>query len=492
LLACLVIPWYSDSRREIQKQNSQHTYILLLPDLSESIMMMMATSTVKESRRHGLLLLVLLLVQTTTPDWFSTTTAKQRWSSGVGVLVVHAQQQPSCSQDRLLVGNTRGGSEIVALSLLGGGETMTDVLVAEPFITTGLVAPDQILWRDGYYYISTGDTVDNSAIVRYTADGQQDLSWKASGGGLKRPYGFDFYDEMDLLYVSSFMTDQILIYNATTGEYLDVFAQGDATEEGLCNGPNEMDIYDGKLYMTTQGSYIDEEGNLQYAFASQVVVYDLMTGVGSVFIPQPDPDPNGLGFISMLGIKIVCGDDSLLDDDCTVITTDFAGGLRIYTFSDPTQLLDAQSTTYVEGAATGSFALGPDGTIYIPGFASDDSGVVMSFIPELDSMEFFNETSFDVVYGPDGLLARPIGIFYDECDMSMTMTPIGVPTSAPSMGMDAGPVEAPSSPPTTAATDTTPAPSMASRSGKFHHLPSLGWSVGVAIVVLVGSVFGYY
>jgi hypothetical protein len=218
-----------------------------------------------------------------------------------------------------------------------------------------------------------------------------------------------------------------------------------------CNGPNLIAIHDGMLYMTTQGSYIDEDGNLQYAFASQVVVYDLATGEGSVFIPQPEPDPEGMGFISMLAITIGCGELSVLgEEDCTVYTTDFAGGLRLYAFSDQS-LIDMQSTSYAPGAATGSMSLGPDGTIYATGFASEDSGAILSLVPDMDPTD---NSTLTIVYSSMGGmdLARPIGILYvpDETMEGTTGAPTdagsssAAPTASPmEMGGSEAPTESP-------------------------------------------------
>ncbi|CAB9501711.1 expressed unknown protein [Seminavis robusta] len=322
------------------------------------------------------------------------------------------------SEPGLLVGNTRGGDEILLFGLESGS--------VEPFVLPGILeAPDHIVEYGGYYYISTGTTVNTSAIARVPTtfdSGDDDVEFFAFGGGLKRPYGFDF--DGAILYVASFLTDQILMYWADSGDYLGVFAQGNRTEEGLCNGPNQIEIYDGKLYMTTQGSFIDELGDLNYAFASQTVVYDLETGEGQVFIPQPEPDPEGMGFISMLGLKIGCGDESILDDDCTVYTTDFAGGLRLYAFSTQ-ELIDSQSTTYAPGAATGSLTLGDDGTIYIAGFDSEESGAIMSLMPDTDPT---NTGTLSIIYSSSMEdLARPVGILFVESLDDEENFPVGPP-----------------------------------------------------------------
>jgi hypothetical protein len=123
------------------------------------------------------------------------------------------------AEPTLLVGNTRGGSEIFQYGLDSG-------MVSEWIIPNILESPDHIVAYQGQYYISTGTEVNTSSIARMTnvenddtAPIMMELDF-ATGGGLKRPYGFDFYQ--DILYVASFMTDQILMYNATTGDYMGV------------------------------------------------------------------------------------------------------------------------------------------------------------------------------------------------------------------------------------------------------------------------------
>lgn len=330
----------------------------------------------------------------------------------VSIMVSAKDESSSTTEPFLLVGNTCRGdcdSSIVKYGLKSG--------TLDVFIAGGILdAPDHMAEYDGYFYISTGEELYNSAIVRvptskyYTGVvDEEGVEVFAEGGGLKRPYGFDIHQ--DTLYVSSFMTDQILMYNSITGQYIGVFAEGNRTEEGLCNGPNQIEIYQGKLYMTTEGSYIDDNGDVQFAFASQVVVYDLENGKGEVFIPQPDPSPDGQGYVSMFGLMIGCDKESVLEDDCTVYTTDFAGGLRLYSFSDQT-LVDDQSTTYSPGSTTGSLTMSEDRTIYVPGYLDEDSGgVIMSFQPDLDPAN--NDTSSLIFEDESGVwFRRPLGILY--------------------------------------------------------------------------------
>ena len=341
------------------------------------------------------------------------------WASSYLVVFIRA--------DHVLIGNTRGDSSIFKYDLTTGS--------IDTFINGteyGLQSPDHIALKDGYYYISTGNDLNTSAIARWPVDRNNNNNndgntggdnWEllafATGGGLHRPYGFAFHEQ--LLYVASFQTDQILTYDACTGDYVGVFAQGNATAEGLCNGPNQMDIYKDKLYLTTQGSYVDGNGTLQYAFASQVVVYDLTTAEGQVFISQPDPDPNGLGYVSLLGIHIGCDDESVLEDDCTVYTTDFAGGLRLYAFQNTSVPVALLSTTYASDASTGSLSLGGNGTVYIPAFSSDTNGVLIKAVVVVpDEMS----TTTEVLFESADDLQRPIGVlFVRDDDPQLLMDP---------------------------------------------------------------------
>ena len=271
----------------------------------------------------------------------------------------------------LIVGNTRD-NEFPAYRIdpVGFG--------VQPFITAAdtdsvLENPDFFKVYNGLLYVSSGDTIETSAIARFTLAGSF-VDIIASGNGMKRPYGFDIYE--DVLYVASFRSDQVLKFSATDGTFMGVFAQGNQTREGLCNGPNHVAISDGKLYMTTQGSIITPEGELKYpGFPSEVVVYDIETGNGKVFIDQPEVLPGSLGFISMLGLLIECE-----GDDCYYYTTDFGGGLRAYkTIKGGAPTLEyVANTTYTPGAATGGLAIDNDkGNIYV--VSATTPGAVLSF-----------------------------------------------------------------------------------------------------------------
>ena len=300
----------------------------------------------------------------------------------------------------LLEGNTRGD---VPISSYDGESSFTSFLPED----IALVAPDHLVLNDEtYLYISHGDSVNNSGIFRMNVkDGSYEEMF-ASGGGLIRPYGFDIFN--GTLYVASFMSDQVLMYDEETGDYLGEFAAGNGTEEGLCNGPNQIAIYDGKLYLTTQGS-MTVDGAVEYKFSSQVVVYDIESKVGSVYTPPPEVLEGSLGYVSMLGVIIGCNEQSAVEDDCTMYTTDFAGGLRAYKLSTA-ELIYATGTT-IDGSSTGSLTMTPFGMIVVPIFTNEASGSLLQFNAITGKpMGTSDETA--VLAEPTENLSRPIGVLY--------------------------------------------------------------------------------
>jgi hypothetical protein len=291
---------------------------------------------------------------------------------------------PFATAADLLIGNTRSANIVQRSS---GDGSISEFLGDLP-------DPDHIQIVDEILYVSVGTMLNESAILRMDlATGTKDPMF-CSGNGLRRPYGFDFYDGR--IYVASFRNDEILVYDLATGEFIEVFASGNGTEEGLLNGPNHIAIHGTSMYVTTQGSVADDSGEISYLHPSQILIYDLDTAVGSVFVPQPEPLPQSMGFVSMLGIRVYCTGT----EDCLIYTTDFAGGLRTYTLDG--ELVYAVETTYVPGAATGSLAIA-DGEIFVPSFFNETTpGVVLKFA--LDG-----SAELSVVAESDQLV-RPIGI----------------------------------------------------------------------------------
>ena len=302
------------------------------------------------------------------------------------------------TQAAVLIGNTEGNN-IVEFDERTG-EFLGEFIA--PF--AGFDSPDSLLFGpDSHLYISSGTTPDNSAIYRFDPITGTLIDQFASGGGLFRPYGLAFGPDNNL-YVSSFLSDQILRYDGVTGEFIDVFAAGDGSPNGL-NGPDGLLFGpDGGLYVTTQGSVaIAGEPDFSLGFPSQVLRYDITTGVGEVFIPQPDPFPSSFGFVSLLGL-------ALGPEEGDLYVSDFANGLRRYDFAtgEALQVFDTNYTgTPISNNFIGSLAFGPDNDLYTVGF--DFTGV-----NNPGTLLKFDVSSGDrtIVARDQSTLVRPIGIAF--------------------------------------------------------------------------------
>ena len=274
----------------------------------------------------------------------------------------------------VLIGNTQGDN-IVEFDE-STGQFLGEFIA--PF--EGFESPDTLTYGpDGNLYISSGTTRENSAIYRFDSQTGGLIDKFASGGDLFRPYGVAFGPDK-LLYVSSFRSDEILRYDSTTGDFVDVFAQRDGTDAGL-NGPNGLLFGpDGDLYVTTQGSVADEEGNLEFAFSRQVLRYDIETKESEVFA-RPDPFPTSFGFVSLLGLAVG-------PEDGDLYVSDFANGIRRYDFATGEEL-DVLDTNYTETNPSSNFignlAFGPeDNDLYTVGFDTETTiGSLLKFdVPE--------------------------------------------------------------------------------------------------------------
>ncbi len=264
----------------------------------------------------------------------------------------------SSAEAAVFIGNTNGNNIVEVDEVTG---SLLGEFIA-PF--SGFESPDTLIYGpDGNIYVSSGTTQATSAIYRFDGQTGALIDKFASGGGLFRPYGIAFGPD-GLLYVSSFRSDQIFRYSATTGAFVDVFAQRDGTDAGL-NGPNGLLFGpDGKLYVTTQGSVADSNGNLTFSFSSQVLRYDIATGSSEVFVPQPAPFPTSFGFVSFLGLAVGPQDGDLY-------VSDFANGIRRYDFATGAELavLDTNYTgTTPSSNFVGSLAFGPNDDLYSVGF----------------------------------------------------------------------------------------------------------------------------
>ena len=295
----------------------------------------------------------------------------------------------------VLIGNTEGNNIVEVDEKTGNflGEFIS------PF--EGFESPDTLTYGpDGNLYISSGDTPETSAIYRFDGQTGALIDKFASGGDLFRPYGLAFGPD-GLLYVSSFRSDKILRYDGATGKFVDVFAQRDGTAEGL-NGPNGLLFGpDGNLYVTTEGSVADEEGNLEFLFPSQVLKYDIESGEGKVFVPQPDPFPTSLGFVSFLGLSVGPEDNNLY-------VSDFANGIRRYSFETAKELA-VFDTNYTETDPSSNFignlAFGPDRDLYTVGFDTETTiGSLLKFDPMTGD--------HTVVVSNAAALKRPVGLLF--------------------------------------------------------------------------------
>ena len=322
-----------------------------------------------------------------------------------------------------------------AALLIGNSESNTIVMFDEGtgtfqgnFVTPGLGglrSPDDLtIGPDGNVYVSSGGNSglnlfdptypQDSAVLRYSLTGEF-LGVAASGGGLIRPYGNAFAPDGSL-FVSSFRTNEILRYNATTGAFLGVFASdnngGFGTANGL-NGPNGLLFApDGSLYVTTEGTANDAKGDLAFAYASQVLRYtpEQVAGLAStatpnVFVDQPDLLPESPGFISLLGLALAPTEDSLY-------VSDFAGGIRQYDLAGA--LLNVLSTNYTgtlpSSNFVGSLTFGSGDNsenLYAIGFDTtrQNIGSVLAYADAEGSAATFSGSLFT-----NSSLERPIGV----------------------------------------------------------------------------------
>lgn len=290
----------------------------------------------------------------------------------------------------LLIGNT-GSSTIVKYS-------QTDGSFMGEFIGSEMLdRPDQIILYEDSLYISTGTTVENSAILKFDKDDGSFIETYAEGGGMLRPYGFAFGGDRTL-YVASFGSDQILTYPG--GE---VFAEGDGSEGSLVQGPNDMIFgMDGKLYLTTQGS-VAVNGSATYpGLPSQVVCFDVATGEGSVFIEQPEP--SSFGFVSLLGIK----------QDATsgnFYVSDFANNIRVYTSAG--ELVTTLDTNISGNQWVGNIAFGMDGYLFsvVHDYQDDaNPGAILRWDTDLEEAPLVEGTEKPIFVDYNNDLVRPIGI----------------------------------------------------------------------------------
>lgn len=354
----------------------------------------------------------------------------------------------------LLVTNTRptGGGNVLKYSQCTG-EFLGDLISAGP--PGNLVEPDTMLiGPDGMLYITSGVTDTESAVKKFDSETGEFLGDFATGNGMRRPYGIAF-DGQGNLYVASFRSDQLLRFDSS-GNYIDEFAVGTSTADGL-NGPNGLAFGpDGKLYVTTQGSVADGIGGISYLFASQIISYDIQTGVASVFA---EPGPGSNGFTSMLGLEFTpeCALGAS-DPDCFLFASDFAGQILKYSVDS-----DAASVTfptdYGGGNFVGAVTIGSSGdALYSVGF-TDIGGESPGAILKYNVKGPQGQEPLVVAGGMDdeAILKRPIGIlalprptppdFATSPSQPPAVPPAAPPTVPPTQPPSAPPSLPPSVPP---------------------------------------------
>ena len=297
----------------------------------------------------------------------------------------------------------------------------------------GLFSPDSIIFgpdangdRISDIYITSGDKPGNSTqqgastVLRY--DGRTgafidrfvgddpNTNGVDESGGLLRPYGATFGPD-GKFYVSSFLTDQILRYDGTTGKFIDVFATGNQQPGGL-NGSNGLLFdRDGNLYVTTQGS-IARNGSPDFSagLPSQVLRYDIRTGQSTVFA-TPETSPNSLGFVSLLGMQIGPADGNLY-------VSDFANDIRRYDLKNG-NLLSVISTNYTGTSPSSNFiggiTFGRDRNLYTVGFdnraGANNIGAILGYnVANGAPIASPTNPSVPIFVPPDRTLNRPIGI----------------------------------------------------------------------------------
>jgi streptogramin lyase len=283
----------------------------------------------------------------------------------------------------LYVANSEGDN--VAMVDRETGEFYADII---PKGTSGLRAPDALAFDyEEYLYVSSGDDAASSAVLRVSLDlPSPEVSVFASGGGLLRPSGLAFGPD-DMLYVSSYLTDQILRYDAKTGAFIDVFKTGDGQPGGL-NGPRglALDPVDYKLYVATEGS-VAVAGKATYpGLPSQVLQIDMQTGDMKVFADQPLPSPEGPGYVRLLGLAFGPDCFDLDESKCELFVSDYANDIR--RFDRVTGALKSTISTNYSGVtpsgnSIGGLSFDNHGRLFTVGFNADEAtghpGAVLRF-----------------------------------------------------------------------------------------------------------------
>ncbi len=260
---------------------------------------------------------------------------------------------------------------------------VTDMLLNETTSNTVEVAvPSDDPLCDASLFVSS---YDNDRVVRYSFRSRLPSIFVPSGsGGLNGPSKLIFGDD-GYLYISDQVNDQILRFDAMTGEFQDIFV---AAGSGGLNTPTGLDFGpDGNLYVVSHST-------------SSVLRYD---GDDGSFIDAFVPTGSGLNGPTGL----IFGPD---------------GNLYVCSFNSD-KVLRFNGTT---GAPLGDFVtagsggldaprglvFGPDGNLYIAEQYNDSvrryNGTTGDFIDVfVPSGSGTLDRANDVAFGPDGVLYVP-------------------------------------------------------------------------------------
>jgi sugar lactone lactonase YvrE len=332
------------------------------------------------------------------------------------VLTVGCDDDDETPQGRpvLLIGNTRGDN-LVKFDAESGGFLGDFVADDGP---AGLIAPDALVFGPGGdLFVASGNTEENSAVIRYDGKTGAFRTVFAMARSLVRPYGLAFGPD-NRLYVASFLTDRILRFDAQTGSFVDVFATGNGQPGGL-NGPNALAFdREGRLYVSTQGSIAVDGQPTFPGLPSQVLRYDIRTGQSEVFVEQPEPSSAGLGFISLLGLAF--GPDCEgPGGECDLFVSDFANDIRRYDLG--TRALEATMSTNYSGTVPAGNNLGgitfdDEGRLYTVGFDNTQGGELRGAILRFDGRTNAPLPSPGntgaIFVPPSSELVRPVGITF--------------------------------------------------------------------------------
>jgi hypothetical protein len=231
----------------------------------------------------------------------------------------------------------------------------------------GVAKPDDLLFGpDGDIYISSGDTAENSAILRYDGKTGAYKGIFASGNGLIRPYGLAFGPD-GYLYVSSFKSDRILRFDGKTGQFIDEFASSNGSPDGL-NGPKDLIFSeDGTLYVSTRGTV---RGEKKANFPSQILKFRSGEKQSIVFAQQPSHSSGS--FASLLELALN-SQKNLFDRPwhCTDCHRDFTNDVRSYDLKKGDSIATSYqkyTNTSFENKSTDNFTFDPNRLIYTVDF----------------------------------------------------------------------------------------------------------------------------